>query len=164
MKKFLCILLFISIVMMLFSCEEKTKEEELSNVNILDYVFFEIVYGEVTYTDRDDSFMPFELHCVATLKIKPKGDYVFKNTSCTCTLVSNGILPGIASWNVSDKGINPGTLNAEIGWKGVINLDKDGYGEITVRIRQASKTTTDYPKESDFTRSIVKVTGSVIIK
>lgn len=155
-------MLIISTLTILSSCEEK---EELTKANILDYVFFELVYGEVTYTKKDSSVMPYELQCTATLKIKPKGEYIFENTSCTCTLVQSSDILSLYGWNVAEKGMNEGALiGSEKGWKGVINLDKDGYGEISIRIRRSSTETSGYPKESNFVRSIVKVTGTVIIK
>lgn len=160
MKKIFLIFLIACMIFSFASCSQKEKKVELNRQNILNYVFFEASLGDVT---KDGSVF----YCPVTLTIKPKGDYSFKNVSCTCTFKDVSEIQ-MFSWNVDDKGLNENLSvfapNPGDCWKGVINLDKDGYGEVVIYIKNSplSETSTiARPKLTNWNREIITVEGTV---
>lgn len=146
MKKLIC---FSLCVIMLCGCCTACKHEEVSLTkdNISDYISIEITFGEVSVEENNTSgrLGKYYITSLATISIKPKGDYKFTDASVTCFLNKTG------SWYVSN------TSNT-------LNLDKDGYGEKTVMVYSYSmKSQGVYPSSVNWNPRASNASGTVTI-
>lgn len=121
MKKLLCLIMCAVICFNFASCSEPAAPEKitLTKDNVLDYVFIDVYFGEVnvyeneTFTYRGKYY----LTCVATISVKPKGDFRFEDASLACNVETDNWLP---SYSAADS------------YNYTIMLDKDGYGEKSI--------------------------------
>ena len=130
MRRFACLLLCIALCGCFVSCSSEPEEVTLSKDNISEYVSVEVTFGEVDVADNESTIHrgKYYLTCLATITVKPKGDYIFTNTSVSCVLDEGGRwLPVRASGSVSASDLL-------YYWSGNIQLDKEGYGETTVSV------------------------------
>lgn len=132
MKKFVCILLCIIICGCFVLFLKVPKKNTLDQNNILDYVSIEINFGDVNIFDNDSSQnYKYYLTCLATITVKPKGNYDFTDASVTCALGKETLLYS-NPWNPKRTYLEDNNIIYLKDWEKKIQLDKDGYGETTV--------------------------------
>ena len=130
MRRFVCVLMCIALCGCFISCSAESEEVALSRDNISEYVSVEVTFGEVNVADNESTIhkSKYYLTCLATITVKPKGDYVFTDTSVSCVLDEGGRwFPIRASGSVSASDLL-------YDWSGSVQLDKEGYGEAAVSL------------------------------
>lgn len=137
MKKIICLLLCIALCSCFVSCNKEPEEITLTKENFSDYAFIDINFGEVTITETDASIWnqdeKYYLTCMATVTVKPKGNYTFKNASVSLKLSRQN------DW-IPMRAHSPNLGSTTPDWSGSVQLDKNGYGEITVFFYHYSNT------------------------
>ena len=130
MKKLVCLFLCIILCFCVASCSKAPEEISLNEENISEYVSVEVTFGEVDVADNEKPTHneKYYLTCLATISIKPKGNYTFENVSVSCALNEGG------RWSPIKSSGKMKAVDFQYDWHGSINLDKDGYGEKTVSI------------------------------
>lgn len=131
MKKLFCLFLCIVLCGCFVSCSKEPKEISLSKDNLTEYLAVDIVFGEVKATENESSIYSakYYLTCMATVSVKPKGDYTFTNTNVVCVLDKSG------GWTpIKKTGGNRNAYDVLYDWNANIQLDKEGYGETTVTL------------------------------
>ena len=129
MRRFICLLLCVALCGCFASCSDEPEEVALSEDNISEYVSVEVTFGEVDVSDNASTIHSekYYLTSLATITVKPKGDYIFTNAFVSCVLDEGG------KW----KAIKSGSTDAVdllSDWSGSISLDKEGYGKTTVSL------------------------------
>ena len=129
MRRFICLLLCVALCGCFASCSDEPEEVALSKDNISEYVSVEVTFGEVDVSDNASTIHSekYYLTSLATITVKPKGDYIFTNAFVSCVLDEGG------KW----KAIKSGSTDAVdllSDWSGSISLDKEGYGKTTVSL------------------------------
>lgn len=129
MKKLVCLFLCIALCGCLASCSAEPEEVVLSKDNLSEYVSIELTFGEVDVADNESPTHDekYYLTCLATITIKPKGDYAFTDASVSCVLDEGGRWTPVKSGSI-------GATDFLYDWNGGISLDKEGYGETTVSL------------------------------
>lgn len=129
--KICSLVLCIATMLTCSACKDAPEKVNLSEENILDYVFLDINFGEVDVHDNPNqlySSKEYYLTCLATISVKPKGDFSFEGASILCKfkLTDNWIPLKKGHMILSQK------VDEERGY--TIQLDKDGYGEKNVLV------------------------------
>lgn len=159
MKKFVCSFLCIALCVCLAYCSAEPEEVTLSKENLSEYVSIVLTFGEVDVADNESTINreKYYLTCLATITIKPRGDYVFTDTSVACVLDEGGRWTPIKKTNEKQT-----ALDMLYEWSGGIQLDKEGYGETTVSVYCYSDTYDKmHPSSAEWGCYAISATGTV---
>lgn len=128
--KICSLVLCIATMLTCSACKDAPEKVSLSEKNILDYVFLDINFGEVDVHDNPSviySSNKYYLTCLATISVKPKGDFCFEEASVFCEFKPTD------SWIPLQKS-NLAAMVPDSKRSYIIQLDKDGYGEKNVLV------------------------------
>lgn len=130
MKKLVCLFLCIAFCVCFASCSAEPEEVVLGKDNLSEYVSIELTFGEVDVADNESPTHDgkYYLTCLATITIKPKGDYTFTDASVSCILNEGG------RWTPMKTSGSLTGSDLLYEWDGSLQLDKEGYGETTVSL------------------------------
>lgn len=162
MKKILFIILTLFLGISLNSCSVSSKNSngktELSSSNILDYVKIDISFDKVTSEEKKIlSSTTYDLYSSVTVKISPKDDYVFSNTSISYELNTSEKWKKVRT---SDK-MSLSEMYGKYLAAGTIQLDENGYGEQTIDIRCNYTSKTYKPSNENWSTEITSAKGNV---
>ena len=161
MKKFICLFLCIALCGCFIGCSEKTEEITLSRENVSEHVSIELSFGEVNVAANESPVRSekYYLTCLATISVKPKGDYDFTDASVLCVLDEGG------RWTPVKTNEKTTAFDTAYDWDGNIPLDKEGYGETTVSLYCYSNTyEAVHPSSQKWECYAIGASGTVIQK
>lgn len=124
MKKLIATVLLISTLVCWVSCSETVIDIN----NISNYVFVDVSFGELNVQEAIDKKEEYYLTCLATITVKPKGDFLFKDATVSCTIDKKYTAGGKHHlWKVICESES---IFSIVGKE--IPLDYKGYGETTL--------------------------------
>ena len=130
MRKLLSLIICVAICICASSCARKTDMVTLERENLSEYLSVDVTFGEVSVFNNESRINngKYYLTCLATISVKPQGDFAFEGASVFCVLDEGG------EWTPIETKKTGGIKIADLmyDWEGRVSLDKEGYGETTV--------------------------------
>lgn len=168
MKKALSVLLVVSLLFCLGSCNQNTTETiKLNSSNVNKYINIQLVFGNVEQNISENSILKTEskyLSCMCYVIISPKADYSFDNTNITFTISKKNSL--ISSTSLTSTWLPKGNSQYSAlsdSWQQTIYLDKNGYGIASVYFEKSGNGS--HPLvSSEWEVKILTTNGSIITK
>ena len=156
------------------------KEIELTAENAKDCLFVNVTFSNVEILKHEETGIKkfshgygtidfdgrYYIYCMATITVNSKGDYLFKNAKCTLRTSWEQYWHFTYSEHADKSCVVDGTtyFSAAPYWQGTIQLDKNGYGSMTVFLyKEASESYIgEHPISENNKPWIYSASGTVI--